>query len=53
MKIGDHVDKKSGYKFPGVIVARFVTTKGDLRFVVEMDGYGLLHIFNEIQLFKD
>lgn len=49
-KIGDKVDKVKGYKFPSVIVAAFVTTNGDERYVAEMDGYGLLHIFNGEQL---
>lgn len=50
MKIGDHVQKTSGYRFPGTIVAVFETLKGETRYVVEMDGYGLLHIFNAGQL---
>lgn len=49
-KIGDAVDKVSGYSFPGTIVAVFKTTKGETRYVVEMKAYGLLHIFNEAQL---
>lgn len=50
MNVGDRVSKKSGYGFPGVIVAKFFTTTGNLRFVVEMDEFHLLHIFNEEQL---
>lgn len=46
MKVGDKVNKKTGYRFPGTIVAVFDTTKGETRVVVEMDGYGLLHIFS-------
>lgn len=49
-KIGDKVDKKVGYTFPGTVVAVFETTTGKIRFVVEMDNHGLLHIFNEDQL---
>ena len=50
MKIGDHVNKIKGYSFPGIVVAVFETTKGEIRVVVEMDNFGLLHIFNESQL---
>jgi len=48
--IGDKVDKKMGYTFPGTVVAVFETTTHKLRYVVEMDIHGLLHIFNEDQL---
>lgn len=50
MKIGDRVNKIKGYSFPGIVVAVFETTKGEIRVVVEMDNFGLLHIFNESQL---
>lgn len=50
MKIGDKVDKISGYRFPGTIVSKYETLKGEVRYVVEMDEYGLQHIFNESQL---
>jgi len=49
-KIGDLVNKKTGYQFPGIVVAVFETTKGKIRYVIEMMGYGLLHIFNEEQV---
>lgn len=49
-KVGDKVDKEGGYRFPGTVVSAFRNTKGGIRYVVEMDGYGLLHIFNEAQL---
>jgi hypothetical protein len=52
-KIKDVVLKPRGYQFPGVIVARFRTTKGDPRYVVEATGHGyagMLHIFNPDQL---
>jgi hypothetical protein len=49
-QIGDKVVKPKGYRFPATIVAVFTTVKGDVRVVAEMDGYGLLHIFNEEQL---
>jgi hypothetical protein len=48
--LGDLVDKHRGYTFPGTVVSVFYTTKGDLRYVVELSGYGLMHIFNEDQL---
>lgn len=50
MKIGDKVNKIKGYQFPGTVVSVFETTKGEIRLVVEMDNFGLLHIFNESQL---
>lgn len=51
-KVGDKVDKATGYSFPGTVVSVFQNTKGAIRLVVEMDGYGLLHIFNEDGLVK-
>lgn len=50
LEIGTKVDKWSGYHFPGTIVAKFNTLDGKERYVVEMDEYGLLHIFNRDQL---
>ena len=47
------VNKVRGYKFPGKIMARFLTTRGEARYVVEATGpgyEGMLHIFNEDQL---
>lgn len=52
MEVGTKVNKVKGYQFPGTIVAKFNTTKGDVRYVVEMENYGLLHIFNGEQLCK-
>ena len=49
-KIGDRAIKPKGYAFPCTIVGIFETTKGEVRVVGEMEGYGLLHIFNEDQL---
>lgn len=49
-KVGDKVDKVKGYQFPGTVVSVFITTSGETRLVVEMDNYGLLHIFNPSQL---
>lgn len=48
--VGDKVDKITGYKFPGTVVSAFTTTSGKVRYVVEMDNYGLLHIFSEENL---
>jgi hypothetical protein len=49
-KIGDKACKNKGYAFPCTIVSVFKTVGGQTRVVGEMDGYGLLHIFNEDQL---
>ena len=51
-KIGDKAGKPKGYSFPCTIVSVFKTVDGNIRVVGEMDGYGLLHIFNEDQLEK-
>lgn len=51
-KVGDKVDKITGYTFPGTVVSVFETTTGKVRLVVEMDNHGLLHIFNEDGLKK-
>lgn len=53
MKPGDNVEKISGYKWPGVIVASFSTTKGQHRLVVEClvpEVAGALHIYAPEQL---
>ena len=50
MNVGDHVEKVSGYKFPGIIAAKFTTCLGKVRFVVECtspDVLGCLHIYSE------
>lgn len=50
---GNEVEKASGYRFPGVVVARFFTTAGKKRYVVECtapETAGMLHIFNGEQL---
>ena len=56
MKIGDKVEKINGYKYPGVIVAKFYKFNSlEERFVVECTESavsGMLHIFNESQLKK-
>ena len=53
MKLGDRVEKASGYKWPGVVVAVFKTLAGETRVVVECtvpDVAGALHIYNPEQL---
>jgi len=53
LNIGDKVEKVSGYKWPGVVVAVFDTLSGERRVVVECtveEVKGALHIYNEGQL---
>lgn len=53
MQVGDRVEKVSGYKWPGVVVAVFNTLAGETRIVVECTAAevaGALHIYNETQL---
>jgi len=53
--IGDKVEKTSGYKWPGVVVAVFHTLSGERRVVVECtvpEVSGALHIYNETQITK-
>ena len=55
LKIGDVVEKISGYKWPGVVVAVFETLSGKIRYVVEctvLDVEGALHIYSAKQLKK-
>lgn len=52
-KIGDRVEKTSGYKWPGIVVSAFDTLAGERRVVVECttpEVAGALHIYNEKQL---
>lgn len=52
-KVGDLVEKTSGYQFCGVVVAVFKKLSGEVRFVVELTApgaSGMLHIFNATQL---
>lgn len=51
--VGDHVHKPKGYRFPGIVRAVFLTEDRQVRLVVQMDNYRLLHIFNEDQLIND
>jgi hypothetical protein len=51
--IGKKVNKVSGYRYPGEVVAVFNNKAGETRFVVEATGEeyaGMLHIFNQNQL---
>jgi hypothetical protein len=49
--VGDLVEKSSGYEYPGIIVSRFKTRDGKIRYVVEHTiSRGMLHIFNGSQL---
>lgn len=53
MQLGDNVRKKSGYSWPGTIVADFTNLKGQRRLVVECtvpEVAGALHIYNPDQL---
>jgi hypothetical protein len=53
LTVGDHVEKVSGYKWPGIVVSQFLTLEGKLRFVVECTApevAGALHIYNKEQL---
>ena len=52
-KVGDKVEKVSGYKWPGVVVSTFDTLSGERRIVVECttpEVAGALHIYNEKQV---
>lgn len=47
--LGDLVENKRGYKFPGEVVSVFETLNGDLRYVVECTAEGAkgcLHIYS-------
>ncbi len=47
------VEKRRGYKWPGVVVSRFRTLAGKPRYVVECivpEVRGALHIFSDVQL---
>ncbi len=47
MKVGEGVEKIKGYRWPGVVVAEFMTLSGQLRYVLECtvpEVPGALHI---------
>jgi hypothetical protein len=53
LPIGTRVRKVRGYSWPGVVVAAFRTTRGDLRYVVECtvpEVAGALHIYSPEQI---
>ena len=56
LKIRDKVEKVSGYRYPGIVVARFNKINStEIRLVVECTEptvSGMLHIFREDQLKK-
>lgn len=52
-KLGVRVEKRSGYQWPGTVVAVFYTLAGEVRYVVECTApevKGALHIYNGGQL---
>ena len=52
-RVGDRVEKASGYKWPGVVVAVFRTRAGEERIVVECtvpEVAGALHIYSPSQI---
>jgi hypothetical protein len=52
-KVGDRVQKATGYKWPGVVLSVFVTLAGKTRVVVECtvpEVAGALHIYSPDQL---
>ena len=52
-KVGDLVEKASGYRYPGVVRSVYAKGDGELRYDVEADHpdfAGMLHIFSEAQL---
>ncbi len=54
-KVGDPVQKSVGYRFPGIVVAKFMTLNGGTRYVVEcvaVEVRGCLHTFSAKDLEK-
>jgi hypothetical protein len=52
-RVGAKVQKKEGYRYPGIVVSVFRTLQRKVRYVVEADSpdyNGMLHIFNGDQL---
>lgn len=52
---GDKVEKRRGYRYPGVVLVRFQSLDGCPRYVVEADCEefrGMLHIFSPEQLIR-
>lgn len=48
--VGDWAVKQSGYSFSGTVRSVFRTGGDELRFVVDFEDSGLLHIFSPSQL---
>jgi len=51
--VGQCVQKRSGYRYPGVVIGICATRAGAVRYVVEADHpsfRGMLHIFSGEQL---
>ncbi len=48
--IGDKVDNATGDHERGVVVAVFSTDDGNLRYAVDMEGYGALQFLTEERL---
>jgi hypothetical protein len=48
--IGDKVDKATGGREGGVVVAVFLTDDGNFRYAVDMEGYGTLQFLTEERL---
>lgn len=48
--VGDWAVKQSGYSFAGTVRSVFMTGNDELRFVVDFEDSGLLHIFSPSQL---
>jgi hypothetical protein len=48
--IGDKVDRASDDHEGGTVVAVFPTVEGDVRYAVDMEGYGALQFFAEEKL---
>ena len=44
--VGDKVEKVAGYTFVGTVVSKFEKMNKTIRYVVEMEGTGMLHVFN-------
>jgi hypothetical protein len=48
--IGEMVDKASDAHEGGVVCAVFTTVEGNVRYAVDMEGYGALEFFDEDNL---
>lgn len=48
--VGDQVDNAADDHEGGTVVAVFPTVEGDLRYAVDMEGYGALQFFAEEKL---